>query len=120
MGIPARDRAPELKGRLLPGGKEWVERRMAERGLTVTALASRLGISRKHASNLLNGQVPMTDEMAERLAGALGLDAVLLGCMRHDGVVVTRSLDEIPPDPRVIVVGDINEPMEGWFEDDED
>jgi transcriptional regulator with XRE-family HTH domain len=118
MAVAAPDRAPELKGRLLPGGKEWVERRMAERGLTVTALALRLGISRKHASNLLNGQVPMSDEMTERLAKALGLDAVLLGCMRHDGVVVFRPLPTAPTG-RVKALGDIHEPIEGWFGDDD-
>jgi transcriptional regulator with XRE-family HTH domain len=117
MAVAAPDRAPELKGRLLPGGKEWVERRMAERGLTVTALALRLGISRKHASNLLNGQAPMSDEMTERLARALGLDPVLLGCMRHDGVVTFRPLPTSPTG-RIQILGDIHEPIEGWFEDD--
>jgi PIN domain nuclease of toxin-antitoxin system len=37
MAVAAQGRAPEPKGRLLLGGTTWVERRMAERGLAVTA-----------------------------------------------------------------------------------
>jgi hypothetical protein len=43
---------------------------------------------------------------------------VLLGCMRHDGVVVFRPLPSAPTG-RVKLLGDIHEPIEGWFEDDD-
>jgi addiction module HigA family antidote len=41
-------------------------------GLTVTAFARRIGVSRVQLSRLLNGKAAMTAEMALRLADALG------------------------------------------------
>ena len=118
MTVPLAKPATALKGALLPGGRTWIERRMAELDLTVTALALRLGVSRKHLSNILNGGVPVTDEMRERLAKALGLDAILLACMLHDGVTVFRPLPTAPTH-RIRILGDILEPIEGWLEDEE-
>ncbi|MGE4558090.1 MAG: HigA family addiction module antitoxin [Desulfovibrionaceae bacterium] len=39
-------------------------------GLTVTALAEHLGVSRKHLSRLINEQVPVSADMALRLSRA--------------------------------------------------
>lgn len=41
-------------------------------GLTVTKAAEGLGVSRKHLSNLLNGHVGISPEMAIRLSKAFG------------------------------------------------
>ncbi|MEO8853100.1 MAG: HigA family addiction module antitoxin [Ginsengibacter sp.] len=46
-----------------------------EMNLTVTIAATRLGISRKHLSGIVNEQVSMTAEMAVRLEQAFGVEA---------------------------------------------
>jgi plasmid maintenance system antidote protein VapI len=102
-------------GRLLPVGRGLIERAMAERGLTITALALRLGISRKHASNLLGGRAPMTDALAERIAAALGLGPAMLRVLRHDGVVPGPR--RLRRDDGIRILGDVREPIEGWFGD---
>ena len=50
---------------LLPVGRELVRRAMRARGLTVTALAAEVGISRKHLSNILNGHAPLVEPLAQ-------------------------------------------------------
>ena len=50
---------------------------MAERGLTVSALAVVLGISRKHLSGIVNGKARVTPEVAARLAHALDTSTAL-------------------------------------------
>ena len=88
---------------------------MRARGKTVTALAADLGISRKHLSNVLNGRAPLIDPLLRRLCDAAGADAVLIFCLLdYDGPAEPR------PDPygfmpgRIVVHGDLTEPMEGW------
>lgn len=46
-----------------------------ERGWTQAELASRLGYTEKHISQLINGKVPLTDEAALRLERVLGSNA---------------------------------------------
>jgi hypothetical protein len=104
-----------LKDSLLPHGRFLVERAMQERGLTVTGLALGLGISRKHLSNILGSKVPLGSDLAERVADALDLCPVHLAILRHDGVV-PRPLTTMSP-MNIEIIGDPNEPIEGWFED---
>lgn len=51
---------------------------MVMRGLSVTDVASRIGISRVHLSNVLNGQTRMTDDMASRFADATGISIAIV------------------------------------------
>jgi antitoxin HigA-1 len=55
-------------------------------GLTVTAAARGLGVSRKALSELLNGHAGISPEMAIRLARAFGgsAESWLLQQMQHD------------------------------------
>lgn len=46
-----------------------------ERGWSQTELAARLGYSEKHVSQLVNGKVPLSDEVAMRLERVLGSNA---------------------------------------------
>src|SRR5439155_10391522 len=46
-----------------------------ERGWSQTELATRLGYSEKHVSQLVNGKVPLSDETAMRLERVLGSNA---------------------------------------------
>ena len=62
--LPAKDT-------LLPHGRLLIERAMHERDLSVSGLALRLGISRKHMSNVLGGKVPLGEGLADRLAAEL-------------------------------------------------
>lgn len=43
--------------------------------LSITALALKLGISRKHLSNIINCKVPITTEVALKLAKCFGTSA---------------------------------------------
>jgi len=48
---------------------------MADYKLSVTALALKLGICRKHLSNIINCKVPISTEVALKLAKAFGTSA---------------------------------------------
>ena len=43
-----------------------------EKGWNQQELAERLGMSEKHLSHLVNGKVPLTDDVARKLATVLG------------------------------------------------
>lgn len=43
-------------------------------GVTITQAAEALGVSRKHVSAIVNGSVPLTPDMASRLAVVFGPD----------------------------------------------
>lgn len=45
--------------------------------VTITEAADALGVSRKHVSAILNGRVPVTPDMAIRLAAVFGTEAAL-------------------------------------------
>ena len=98
---------------LLPVGRDLVRRAMRARGLTVTALAAELGISRKHLSNILNGHAPLIEPLAQRLAHATGVDPVLLRA-------TIRPPRRVQPARHgfmkgwIVAHGDLTEPMEGW------
>lgn len=48
---------------------------LEERGWTQAALAKRLGCAEKHVSQLINGEAPITEEMASDLARVIGSTA---------------------------------------------
>ena len=98
---------------LLSVGRDLVRRAMQARGLSVTALAARLGISRKHLSGILNGHAPLVEPLVHRLAEATGVDPVLLSA-------TIRAPRPVPPARHgfmkgwIVAHGDLTEPMEGW------
>jgi addiction module HigA family antidote len=58
---------------------EWLRAEIVEpAGLSVTALAERLHVTRQAASNLLNGNAGLSAEMAIRFEKAFGLQAATL------------------------------------------
>jgi addiction module HigA family antidote len=58
---------------------EWLRAEIVEpAGLSVTALAARLRVTRQAASNLLNGNAGLSAEMAIRFEKAFGLKAATL------------------------------------------
>jgi transcriptional regulator with XRE-family HTH domain len=103
------------KGTLLPTAQALLAETLAERGLTGTELAPRLGTSRTHASNLLHGHAPLTVPLAERLAETLGIETGELLDLRHDGVAASMPTEAIPLMP-VRILADPTEPMEDWAE----
>ncbi len=65
----------------------WLRAEIVEpHGLSVTAAAARLGVTRQAMSNLLGGQAGLSAEMAVRFEGAFGLRAetLLRMQMAHD------------------------------------
>jgi len=103
-----------VKDTLLPHGRFLVERAMREHDLTVSGLALRLGISRKHMSNVLSGKVPLGENLADRLAAELKLVPEHVRVLRHDGIVPHGRTGPSPFG--VTLLGDPTEPMSGWFE----
>jgi addiction module HigA family antidote len=70
-------------------------------GLTVTAAAAVLGVSRKTLSELLNGHSGISPEMAVRLSKAFGgsVESWLSQQMRYDLAQIQSRADEINVQP---------------------
>ncbi|MCA3562856.1 MAG: HigA family addiction module antidote protein [Methylocystis sp.] len=71
----------------------WLRAEIVEpHGLSVTAAAERLGVTRQAMSNLLGGRAGLSAEMAVRFEGAFGLRAetLLRMQMTHDLAAVRR------------------------------
>ena len=65
--------------------------------ITVTAAAKKLGVSRPHLSNLLNGKISISPEMAIRLSKATGTQAEFWMNLQiqHDLWIAMQSADQI-------------------------
>jgi antitoxin HigA-1 len=77
---------------------EWLRAEIvAPAGLSVTALAARLRVTRQAASNLLNGNAGLSAEMAIRFEKAFGLKAATLMRMQaaHELAEARAREDEI-------------------------
>lgn len=77
---------------------EWLRAEIVEpAGLSVTALAERLRVTRQAASNLLNGNAGLSAEMAIRFEKAFGLKAASLMRMQaaHELAQARAREDEI-------------------------
>ena len=61
--------------------------------ITITEAAEALGVSRKHVSAIINGRVPVTPDMAMRLAVVFATEPALWVNMQaqHDLWVVSRK-----------------------------
>lgn len=74
---------------LLAAGQSYLRKVMRERGMTVTALAKEVGVSRKHLSNVLNRRAPLIDPLLHRLVPGprrrAGFPRVLPGPRRAAG-----------------------------------
>jgi transcriptional regulator with XRE-family HTH domain len=97
----------------LPVGRDLLRRAMQARGLSVTALAAKLGISRKHLSNVLNGHAPPSLALMRALGDAVGIDPVLLFCLL-ERVAGPEPARYGSMEGTIKVLGDPTEPMEGW------
>jgi transcriptional regulator with XRE-family HTH domain len=115
MALPQAQPASPVKDTLLPHGRFLVEQAMRRQGLSVAGLALKLGVSRKHMSNVLGGKVPLGEDLAERLARALDLDSTDVIVLRHDGIVPLPLASFKPM--KIEILGDPTEPIPGWFED---
>jgi transcriptional regulator with XRE-family HTH domain len=98
---------------LLPAAQELLRGAMRARSLSVTALAAKLGLSRKHISNVLNGHGPIAMPLMQQLCQALDIEPELLVCLLDHG-------PEPRPDPYGFMPGwivahdDLTLPMEDW------
>jgi transcriptional regulator with XRE-family HTH domain len=98
---------------LSPVGQEILRDALRRGGMTITGLAGRLGISRKHLSNVLNGHAPLALPLMWRLCEALRLEPEILLCLLDDGAPSR-------PDPHGFMPGwiiaheDLTAPMDNW------
>ena len=62
-------------------------------GVSITKAADALGVSRKHVSAIVNGRVPVTPDMAVRLAGVFGTEPEIWINLQaqHDLWVVSKQ-----------------------------
>jgi antitoxin HigA-1 len=69
--------------------------------VTITQAADALGVSRKHISAIVNGRVPVTPDMAMRLAGAFATEAAFWVNLQaqHDLWVVSQKK---PPNVKLL------------------
>lgn len=58
----------------IPPG-ETIKEQLGDRGMTQKEFAARMGYSQKHISQLINGQVRLMDDTAQRLESVLGIPA---------------------------------------------
>lgn len=91
---------------LLAAGQSYLRKVMRERGMTVTALAKEVGVSRKHLSNVLNGRAPLIDPLLHRLCRALGVTSAFLVCFLDHGVRLEPG--------SVVWHDDLTEPLDDW------
>ncbi len=66
---------PSVQTRDLSAPGEILAEAIAERGITGAELARRLGCTEKHVSQLINGRVPLSTDMALQLEQVLGISA---------------------------------------------
>lgn len=52
-----------------------IKEQLDDRGMTQKEFGERMGLSEKHTSNLINGEVELTSEVALKLSSVLGLTA---------------------------------------------
>ena len=69
LPLAERTRCPAHPGKVLKGLQ------LEPRGISITAFAAHIGISRNVLSNIINGKAPVTADMAVRFAKALDTDA---------------------------------------------
>lgn len=65
-------------------------------GVSITAAADALGVTRKHVSEIVNGRAPVSADMAIRLAGALGTEAEIWVNMQAQ-YDLWEALQKAPP-----------------------
>jgi addiction module HigA family antidote len=70
-------------------------------GVSITAAADALGVTRKHVSEIVNGRAPVSADMAIRLAGALGTEAeVWVNMQAHYDL--WEAMQKAPPKVKVL------------------
>jgi antitoxin HigA-1 len=84
--------APAMHGPSHPG-EILLEMYLKPMKVSITEAAEALGVSRKHISAIVNGRVPVTPDMAMRLAGAFATEAAFWVNLQaqHDLWVVSQK-----------------------------
>ena len=70
-------------------------------GVSITAAADALGVTRKHVSEIVNGRAPVSADMAIRLAGALGTEAEIWVNMQAQ-YDLWEAMQKAPPKVKVL------------------
>jgi antitoxin HigA-1 len=70
-------------------------------GVSITAAADALGVTRKHVSEIVNGRAPVSADMAIRLAGALGTEAEIWINMQAQ-YDLWKAMQKAPPKVKVL------------------
>jgi addiction module HigA family antidote len=70
-------------------------------GVSITAPADALGVTRKHVSEIVNGRAPVSADMAIRLGGALGTEAEIWVNMQAQ-YDLWEAMQKAPPKVKVL------------------
>ena len=70
-------------------------------GVSITAAADALGVTRKHISEIVNGHAPVSADMAIRLAGALGTEPEIWVNMQAE-YDLWEAAQKAPPKVKVL------------------
>jgi addiction module HigA family antidote len=70
-------------------------------GVSITAAADALGVTRKHVSEIVNGRAPVSADTAIRLAGALGTEAEIWVNMQGQ-YDLWEAMQKAPPKVKVL------------------
>lgn len=70
-------------------------------GVSITAAADALGVTRKHVSEIVNGRASVSADMAIRLAGALGTEAEIWVNMQAQ-YDLWEAMQKAPPKVKVL------------------
>lgn len=73
---------------------DYIRQHVLPEGMTVTAAAETLGVTRVALSNLLNGRASLSRQMALRLKAAFGADADELARLQEDSLAERRREEE--------------------------
>ena len=97
-----------------------IKEQLVDRGMSQKEFASRMGISQKHISKLINGDVQLTPDMALRLESVLGIPAQFwnnLESIYREKVAKVMAENEMDRDIELVQKFPYNEMVKnGWVE----
>jgi HTH-type transcriptional regulator/antitoxin HigA len=97
-----------------------IREQLDDRSMTQKEFASRMGMSEKHISKLINGEVQLTPDVAVRLESVLGIPARFwnnLEALYREAIIKVKAENEMDEDLKIVKNIPYNEiAKNGWVE----